>query len=65
MEDDGWIRVGEVAKGCLGYSINDLLVWHYWAIPHREMEEDGGKTALRGREMGRWVFMCRCNKGSD
>lgn len=36
--------------------MNDLLVWHYWAIPHRETERGRWRDkllkdgALRGKE---------------
>lgn len=40
-------------------AMNDLLVWHYWAIPHRETERRGRwrdkllkAGALRGKERG-------------
>lgn len=45
----GWMgeeeRGGAGGGGGGGNTMHDLLVWHYWAIPHRETqrgEEDGG-----------------------
>lgn len=52
MEEEEGEEVGNNA-------MNDLLVWHYWAIPHRETERRGRwrdellkAGALRGKERG-------------
>lgn len=38
-EDSRMEEEEEEERGRWGYAMNDLLVWHYWAIPHRETEE--------------------------
>lgn len=42
----------------VGGVMNDLLVWHYWAIPHREKKrrgeerrKDGGRYELLNNAM--------------